>query len=136
METDWTPKKAIERIRDYLVSQIKALRSPNINAQIIQQRGLVKYKDLFSFLARNHQAMSQEISQAYINTMRWYYHSNFIRYNQALDKIKLHSIDRSEVLGGDPAVQRGKFPTSFLANSILISSRKFSSRWPEPNSGL
>lgn len=103
-------KQAIERIRDYLVNQIKALRSPNINAQIIQQQKLVKYKDLFSFLARNHQALSQEISQAYVNTMRWYYHSNFIRYNQALEKIKLHSIDRSEVLGGDPTAQRGIFP--------------------------
>lgn len=101
-------RKAIERIRDYLVAQIKALRSPNINAQIIQQQRLVKYKDLFSFLARNHQTLSQEISQAYINTMRWYYLSNFVRYNQALDKIKLHSIDRSEVLGGDPTAQRGK----------------------------
>ncbi|GMF73701.1 unnamed protein product [Aspergillus oryzae] len=33
-------KKAVERIRDYLVSQIRALRSPNINAQIIQQQRL------------------------------------------------------------------------------------------------
>ncbi|KAL2001958.1 hypothetical protein VTN02DRAFT_936 [Thermoascus thermophilus] len=98
--------KAVERIRDYLVSQIKALRSPNINAQIIQQRNLVKFKDLYSFLSRAHPALTEEITQAYINTMRWYYLSNFTRYNQALEKLKLHTTDRNDVLGGDPSSQR------------------------------
>ncbi|KNG87517.1 GARP complex subunit (Sac2) [Aspergillus nomiae NRRL 13137] len=76
-------KKAVERIRDYLVSQIRALRSPNINAQIIQQQRL-----------------------AYINTMRWYYLSHFTRYLQALEKIKVYPSDRNEVLGGDPSAPK------------------------------
>ncbi|RMZ81065.1 hypothetical protein DV738_g2351, partial [Chaetothyriales sp. CBS 135597] len=62
--------KAVERIRDFLVAQIKALRSPNINAQVIQQQKLVAYKDLFSFLARQHPVLTEEIGQAYINTMK------------------------------------------------------------------
>ncbi|KAK2787146.1 hypothetical protein FQN51_003440 [Onygenales sp. PD_10] len=98
--------KAIERIRDYLVAQIKAIRSPNINAQIIQQQSLIKYKDLYGFLSRNHPTLAGEISQAYINTMRWYYLSNFTRYNQALDKLKLHATDRNDLLGGDPNLQK------------------------------
>ncbi|KAL4780900.1 Sac2 family-domain-containing protein [Aspergillus varians] len=99
-------KKAVERIRDYLVSQVRALRSPNINAQIIQQQRLVKFKDLYSYISRAHPILAAEITQAYINTMRWYYHSHFIRYLQALAKIKLYPSDRNEILGGDPHAQK------------------------------
>ena len=98
--------QAVERIRDYLVSQIRALRSPNINAQIIQQQRLVRFKDLYGYLSRAHPTLTGEITQAYANTMRWYYLSNFNRYLQALDKIKLYPSDRNEVLGGDPSAQR------------------------------
>ncbi|PWY82933.1 Vps52-domain-containing protein [Aspergillus heteromorphus CBS 117.55] len=99
-------KKAVERIRDYLVSQIRALRSPNINAQIIQQQRLVKFKDLYSYISRAHPALTGEITQAYINTMRWYYLSHFTRYHQALEKIKIYPSDRNEVLGGDPTTHK------------------------------
>ncbi|OJD15519.1 hypothetical protein AJ78_04215 [Emergomyces pasteurianus Ep9510] len=99
--------KATERIRDYLVAQIKAFRSPNINAQIIQQQSLIKYKDLYGFLSRNHTALAGEISQAYINTMRWYYLSNFTRYHQALEKLRVHSAERNDLLAGDPSSQKG-----------------------------
>lgn len=98
--------RAIERIRDFIVAQIKALRSPNINAQLIQQQTFIKYKDLYAFLARNHAVLSEEIGQAYINTMKWYYQSNFSRYRQALDKLSLHVSDQSDAMGADPAPVR------------------------------
>ncbi|KAJ5691081.1 hypothetical protein N7488_011816 [Penicillium malachiteum] len=98
--------KAIERIRDYLVSQIRAMRSPNINAQIIQQQRLVKFKDLYTYLSKVHPTLAGEICQAYINTMRWYYTSNFTRYLQALEKVKVYPSDRNEVLGGDTSTHR------------------------------
>lgn len=98
--------KAVERIRDFIVAQIKALRSPNVNAQIIQQQTFIRYKELYSFLARNHPVLADEISQAYINTMKWYYTSNFTRYEQALEKLQLHSLDQTDVLGADPPPAR------------------------------
>ncbi|KAL8761491.1 MAG: hypothetical protein Q9184_002401 [Pyrenodesmia sp. 2 TL-2023] len=98
--------KAIERIRDFFVSQIKALRSPNINAQIIQQQSFVRYKDLYSFLARHHSVLAEEIGQAYINTMRWYYLSSFTRYKQALEKIPIFVVDKNDAIGADPNIQR------------------------------
>ncbi|KAJ5278894.1 Vps52/Sac2 [Penicillium angulare] len=98
--------KAVERIRDYLVSQIRAMRSPNINAQLIQQQRLVKFKDLFTYLSKAHPNLAEEICQAYINTMRWYYTSNFTRYLQALEKVKVYPSDRNEVLGGDTSSHR------------------------------
>lgn len=98
--------KAIERIRDYIVSQIKALRSPNINAQVIQHQYFLRFKDLYTFLARNHAALAEEIAQAYINTMKWYYSSNFARYQQALQKLHIHTLDQNDLLGTDPSAAR------------------------------
>ncbi|KAL9615473.1 MAG: hypothetical protein Q9167_000151 [Letrouitia subvulpina] len=97
--------KAIERIRDFFVSQIKALRSPNVNAQIIQQQSFIKYKDLYVYLARHHSQLAEEIGQAYINTMRWYYLSNFNRYKLALDRISVFNVDKSDAIGAD-SIQR------------------------------
>ncbi|KAF2122334.1 Sac2 family protein [Lophiotrema nucula] len=99
--------KAIERIRDYIVAQIKAIRSPSINAQIIQQQAFLKYKDLYAFLAKHQPQLAQEIAQAYIYTMRWYYLNHFTRYRAALDKLKLHVLDKYDVLGEDPNTKRG-----------------------------
>lgn len=110
----------MERIRDYLVSQIRALRSPNINAQIIQQQRLVKFKDLYSYLSRAHPTLAGELTQAYTNTMRWYYSSHFTRYLQALEKIKVYPSDRNEILGGDSsALRTGIFPLFLLLSTAI-----------------
>lgn len=98
--------QAVERIRDFLVAQIKALRSPNINAQIIQQQNFLKFKDLYAFLHRHQPVLAGEICQAYLNTMRWYYLNQFSRYQKALDKLKLHVIDKNDLLGHEDASRR------------------------------
>ncbi|KAG8414335.1 Vacuolar protein sorting-associated protein 52 [Metarhizium acridum] len=98
--------KAIERIRDFLVAQIKALRSPHINAQIIQQQNFLRFRDLFSFLHKHHATLADEISLAYMNTMRWYYHNQFSRYERALAKIKIHVLDKTDTLGHDDTTRR------------------------------
>lgn len=91
--------KAVERVRDHLVAQVKSLRSPNVNAQIIQQKSFLSVKDLYGFLARRHAKLSEEIGQAYIYTMRWYYLNHFTRYSHALERLKLHILDKHDVLG-------------------------------------
>lgn len=93
------PPQAIERIRDFLVAQIKALRSPHINAQIIQQQNFLRFNDLFTFLDGHHATLAEEISLAYMNTMRWYYLNRFGRYEKALGTLKLHVLDKSDALG-------------------------------------
>lgn len=108
-------------MRDHFVSQIKALRSPNINAQVIQQDAFLKYKELFTFLARHQRKLAEEIGQAYINTMRWYYLNHFTRYETALKNIKLHVLDKNDVIGqqDDPQIRRNlKGPASHDAFSI------------------
>lgn len=99
--------KAVERIRDYVVAQIKALRSPSMNAQVIQQNSFLRYKDVFSFLAKRQPELAEEISQAYINTMRWYYLSHFTRYKTAVEKLKVHTTDQNDTLASEGAASRG-----------------------------
>lgn len=98
--------RATERIRDYIVAQIKAIRSPSINAQVIQQQAFLKYKDLYAFLAKHQPELAQQIGQAYVYTMRWYYLNHFTRYRTALEKIKVHAMDKYDVLGEDPTTKR------------------------------
>jgi hypothetical protein len=98
--------RAVERIRDYIVAQIKAIRSPSINAQVIQQQAFLKYKDLYAFLAKHQAELAQQIAQAYVFTMRWYYLNHFTRYRTALEKIKVHAMDRYDVLGEEPSSRR------------------------------
>lgn len=93
--------KAVERIRDYIAAQIKGLRSPNINAQVVQQAALVRYRNVFSFLAQRNPQLGNEIEQAYVNTMRWYFISNFTRYRTAVEKLSIHIIEPSETIAGD-----------------------------------
>jgi hypothetical protein len=82
------------------------LRSPNINAQIIQQQHFIRYKDLYAFLYRHHQKLAEEIGQAYMNTMRWYFLNQFTRYQKALEKIRLHALDKHDVLGQDDGTRK------------------------------
>jgi len=98
---------AIERVRDFFVSQIRALRSPNINAQIIQQRAFLEYRELYAFLAKHHPQLADEVAQAYCNTMRWYYLSYFTRYKQALEKIPLYAVDQESALGLEQYAHKG-----------------------------
>ena len=109
---DDVSNKAIERIRDFVVAQIKALRSPSINAQIIQQNSFLRYKDVFAFLARRQPGLAEEISQAYINTMRWYFLSHFARYKAALEKLNIYAIGPNDIIASESATARSvKGPT-------------------------
>lgn len=107
--------RAIERIRDYLVSTIRSLRSPSINAQHIQTTSLLPYTSLFAFLAKRQPQLADEIIQAYINTMKWYYSSHFSRYKTALEKLRIHHVDKSHLLASDDGK---KFSTPAAAGGL------------------
>src|SRR3569833_1730713 len=77
------------------------MQSTHINAQIIQQQNFIKNKELFSKQQKHQSVLADEICLAYMNTMRWYYLNQFTRYGKALEKIKLHNLDKNDVLGND-----------------------------------
>lgn len=97
------------------MSRIKALRIPGANAQAIQQQGFLRYKDLFQFMANHHTELADEIAQAYANTMRWYYSTNFQRYHKAFERLKLHLMDKNEVLGQEEHARKGGLLKSVVA---------------------
>ena len=104
--------RAVERVRDHIVAQIRALRSPNINAQVLQRNALGKFREAYSFLARQQPKLEEEIAQAYVNTMRWYYLSHFTRYKTSLEKLKLHSIEKTDTIVQDESAKRAPAATA------------------------
>lgn len=85
-------------------------------------------------MANHHVQLADEIGQAYINTMRWYYLSHFTRYHKSLEKLKLHVMDKHDVVGQEEPARRSmspihsglKVPVSADILDNLISSLKSS----------
>lgn len=93
--------KAVERIRDHMIGQIRLLRkSPNLSSQVVQSK-LLLIKDAFLFLKERHQDLANQLQLAYIFTMKWYYSTRFVKYLYALQKLKIKHIDSVYVLGGN-----------------------------------
>ena len=84
------------------------------------------YKGLYGFLTRHHAQLAEEIGQAYINTMRWYYLSHFTRYKLALDKIPLNSVGKYDALGTDSASQKGTLSPipQLIQSNVLLGGPK------------
>lgn len=93
--------KAIERVRDHMINQIRLLRrSPNLSSQVIQDK-LLAVKEAFVFLKLRHEKLANQLQLAYIFTMKWYYTTRFAKYLYALQKLRLKQIDSTYVLGGN-----------------------------------
>ncbi|VEU20085.1 DEKNAAC100611 [Brettanomyces naardenensis] len=90
--------KCVERIRNYLVSQIKRFRKPAVASQVIQKE-MLDSKEIFSFLLEHNKDLATELRKAYCHTMRWYYHQNFVKYMYSLEKLKLIQVDKNVLLG-------------------------------------
>ena len=77
-----------------------------MNAQVVQEKSFLRKATLFRFLHTHEPQLASEILQAYTNTMKWYYSTLFTRYSEALQKLKIQPIDRTDMLGEDPSVTR------------------------------
>jgi hypothetical protein len=98
--------RALIRIRDFLVDRIRSLRVPNSNIQVIQQTSMLRYRYLFHFMLEHHPQLANEIKQAYMNTMKWYYSHHFERFKRALEKVK---VDAKVEMIGDESKKGGLF---------------------------
>lgn len=78
--------KVVERTRDFVISQIRALRTKPISSQEIQNK-LLACSDLFHFLQSQQPKLGEQLQQAYQNTMKWYYKSKFAKYIYSLEKL-------------------------------------------------
>lgn len=92
--------KAVERIRDFMISQIRLLRrSLKTSSQSVQEK-LLQVKEVFAFLKERHLDLANQLQLAYIYTMKWYYTTRFAKYLYALQKLRLKHVDLLYVLGG------------------------------------
>lgn len=98
--------RAIERIRDFIVTRIKSMRVAGINAQAVQKE-LMDFREIYSFIVKAHPALAKDLLQAYVNTMAWYYSSYFQRYIKSLEKLQVNRVDKSVLLGSDDTSRRG-----------------------------
>ena len=101
--------RALIRIRDFLVDRIRSLRVPNSNIQVIQQTSMLRYRYLFHFMLEHHPKLANEIKQAYMNTMKWYYSYHFERFRRALEKVK---VDTKVEMIGDESKRGGLFSSN------------------------
>jgi len=119
-------KKAVLKIRDFLLQRIYSLRKPNTNVQIMQQSTLVKYKYFFHFIATYAPEVSLEVSRNYADTMSKIFTAHFKNYIQVLAKL-VHSTAKKADLLGVPEEQRkgswlGSGPKADLKHQVNVFS--------------
>lgn len=118
-ELELLTAKSVERIRDFVISKIKLLRSPvaSASSQTVQ-RDLLQVKEAFFFLRQHHPELANELQLAYIFTMRWYYRTRFAKYLYAIEKLNTHHIDLTTVLGGSSSAADDKTDIFGLRNWV------------------
>jgi hypothetical protein len=80
--------KCVERIKFFLIENIKYLRSVNASSIKVQNK-LLKVKEIFKFLENKNSKLAKEFEMAYIYTIRWYYYFNFVKYINSLESLKI-----------------------------------------------
>ncbi|KAK6453629.1 Sac2 family-domain-containing protein [Scheffersomyces xylosifermentans] len=87
--------KAVERIRDFIIKNIKALRSSTKSSSQTIQQNLLTVKEAYVFLQQQHKELANQLKLAYIFTMRWYYQTRFAKYIYALEKLHIRHVDET-----------------------------------------
>lgn len=91
--------KAVERIRDHVIMQIRHMRrSLKALSQKIQE-SLLQIKEVYGFLYERHAKLADQLLLAYIYTMKWYYTTRFAKYLYALQKLRTKHVDLLYVIG-------------------------------------
>lgn len=92
--------QAIEKIRGYLNAQLRALKSPASDITG-QQKDLLRSRPLYDFLRKHRLQLADSFCQAYVNNVKSHFFSRFNDYGQSMEKIKLWTMDKSELLGNE-----------------------------------
>uniref|UniRef100_A0A7S4PBY8 Vacuolar protein sorting-associated protein 52 homolog n=1 Tax=Paramoeba aestuarina TaxID=180227 RepID=A0A7S4PBY8_9EUKA len=92
--------EATTKIKKFLLQQIYLLKKPKTNTSIFQQNVLLKYKLLYSFLAKHNSETASAVRNAYIETMSDIYLNNCRLYLSNLDRLHKPVGKGSDVMGG------------------------------------
>lgn len=80
--------KCVERIKRYLIENIKYLRGTHTSSVKAQSK-LLQVKEIFVFLKSKNSRLAKEFETAYVYTIRWYYYFNFVKYISSLEGLKI-----------------------------------------------
>ncbi|CCA73324.1 related to SAC2 protein [Serendipita indica DSM 11827] len=88
------------KLRSFFLALLQPIRTNmSTNMQVLQTSVLLKYKNLFKYLQRNHPTVAAELQRAYTGTARTYYETGFRRYIRSLTTIKGRSGEPFELVG-------------------------------------
>lgn len=130
---DLLEAKAVERIRDHLINQIRLMRRlVKTSSQAVQEK-LLQVKEIYAFLEDRHPALAKQLQLAYIYTMKWYYTTRFAKYLYALQKLNLKIVDGLFVVDSSPHQSEAKlglfgFVDATLRDTLATSSPQASNR--------
>lgn len=96
--------RAMDRIKLFYVHQFKVLRKPGSNAQLVQQH-IIDSHDAMNFLRTEMPRLATALTQAYRNTMHWYYTLLFGKYGRWLQRQTVLAPDHLRLLGSAIASQ-------------------------------
>ena len=99
--------KAIDKLRDFLLNQVRALRNPLTNISMIQQNVLLRLRDAYLFVRDRHLECAMEVTNAYLNTVAVYYSNAFEKYCRSLLKLQQDTSGRLDLLGIEENAKKG-----------------------------
>ncbi|KAK6030470.1 Vps52 / Sac2 family protein [Ostertagia ostertagi] len=99
--------KAIEKIREWILSKVYMFRKPLSNYQVPQHQ-LLKSRFFYEFLAANESNIAQEVQDEYVDTVSKMFFSYFKAYVTRLFKLlMLDAASKDDLLGAEDVVKSG-----------------------------
>ncbi|KHJ97089.1 Vps52 / Sac2 family protein [Oesophagostomum dentatum] len=97
--------KAIEKIREWILTKIYMFRKPLSNYQVPQHQ-LLKYRFFFEFLSANESNIAQEVQEEYVDTISKMFFSYFKAYISRLFKLMMtDAASKEDLLGVEDSVK-------------------------------
>lgn len=115
--------KCLERIKLFLIENIKSLRSVNASSVKIQGK-LLKVKYIINFLKSKNNKLAKEFELAYVYTIRWYYYFNFVKYISSLEGLKILENDYDDEGGnsGTTHTSNSRITSNYTPPSLLLDN--------------
>lgn len=110
-------RKAVARVRLYLLETISTLRRPNTNVQMIQQNKLRGFSDFVTFLRICAPARTAEVERVYVMTMSQVFLDLFRSYHVGLLQLRIKMSDDADVIARSRATSSS---TSATTTSIGV----------------
>lgn len=111
--------KASAKIKDFVLQKIYAVRKPMSSLEL-QQNTLLKFKDVFKFLAKHSKPAAVELKREYLDTFSKVHYTYFKTYLQRLLKLQHEeTADKDDLMGALDSQPR----QSFFSTKTAMKSR-------------